>query len=158
MTGLDSRSRLGPIGPSPPGWTRLPRSLPSAVRSAPEQNTPPSPYSTATAASGSASNARKARPGRRPWAGRRRCGGRAGAGKRWSRDLTAPPGRTGQSWPAVVRAGAVRHVLLRREDTHDAQSRFGRRRADAPRSAPAQAGTSGTDGLALLPRSTCAVS
>ena len=60
MTGLDSRSRLTPIGASPSGATRLPRSVPSAVRSAPEQNTPPSPCSTAAAASGSASKARKA--------------------------------------------------------------------------------------------------
>jgi len=60
MTGLDSRSRLIPIGPSPSGATRLPRSVPIAVRSAPEQKTPPSPCSTATAAPGSASIARKA--------------------------------------------------------------------------------------------------
>src|SRR6202451_2910238 len=42
MTGLDSRSRLTPIGASPSGATRLPRSVPIAVRSAPEQNVPPS--------------------------------------------------------------------------------------------------------------------
>jgi hypothetical protein len=39
MTGLDSRSLLTPIGASPSGATRLPRSVPSAVRSAPEQKT-----------------------------------------------------------------------------------------------------------------------
>ena len=60
MTGLDSRSRLTPIGPSPSGAARLPRSVPMAVRSAPAQKTPPVPCSTATAASGSASKARKA--------------------------------------------------------------------------------------------------
>ena len=60
ITGLERRSRLMPIGPSPSAATRLPRSVPSAVRSAPEQKTPPAPCSTATAASGSASNARNA--------------------------------------------------------------------------------------------------
>ena len=59
-TGLDSRSRLGPIGPSPSSVTRLPRSVPIALRSAPAQKVPPAPVSTATAASSSASNARKA--------------------------------------------------------------------------------------------------
>src|SRR5690606_19091586 len=43
-------------GPSPSSATRLS----SAFRSAPAQNVPPSPHSTATAASGSSSNARKA--------------------------------------------------------------------------------------------------
>jgi hypothetical protein len=52
--------RVGPIGPSPSGATRLPRSVPTAVRSAPAQNTPPSPCRTATAAVSSASKARKA--------------------------------------------------------------------------------------------------
>ena len=60
MTGLDSRSRVGPIGPSPSGATRFCWSVPIAVRSAPAQNVPPSPYSTATEAESSASKARNA--------------------------------------------------------------------------------------------------
>lgn len=60
ITGLDSRIRVGPIGPSPSSVTWLPRSVPSALRSAPAQNVPPSPHSTAARASGSDSNSRKA--------------------------------------------------------------------------------------------------
>ena len=43
ITGLLSRIRVGPIGPSPSstGWTWLPRSVPIALRSAPAQNVPP---------------------------------------------------------------------------------------------------------------------
>ncbi len=55
-TGFDSRIRVGPIGPSPSSSIRLSM----ALRSAPAQNVPPSPYSTATLASSSASNARNA--------------------------------------------------------------------------------------------------
>ena len=43
ITGLLSRSRVGPIGPSPSAATRLPVAVPTAFRSAPAQNTPPSP-------------------------------------------------------------------------------------------------------------------
>lgn len=60
ITGLDSRRRVGPIGPSPSSATRLPRSVPMALRSAPAQNVPPSPQSTATRADSSASNSLKA--------------------------------------------------------------------------------------------------
>ena len=60
ITGLVSRIRVGPIGPSPSGATRLPRSVPTALRSAPAQKFPPAPVSTATAASSSASKSRKA--------------------------------------------------------------------------------------------------
>src|SRR5919201_1781907 len=60
MTGLASSMRLGPIGPSPLGARRLPRPAAMALRSAPAQNVPPAPHSTATRASASASNARKA--------------------------------------------------------------------------------------------------
>ncbi len=60
-TGLPSRIRVGPIGAS---WstssTRLPCSPPTALRSAPAQNVPPSPHSTATDWVSSASKARKA--------------------------------------------------------------------------------------------------
>src|SRR5438445_10117397 len=52
--------RVGPIGPSPSGARRLPRSVAMALRSAPAQKVPPAPHSTATRASPSASNARKA--------------------------------------------------------------------------------------------------
>src|SRR4030095_1592910 len=48
------------MGPSPWALTRLPRSVPTAFRSAPAQNVPPAPHSTATRASASASNWRKA--------------------------------------------------------------------------------------------------
>ena len=65
ITGLPSRIRVGPIGPSPSGATRLPAGLPTSFRSAPEQNTPPSPCRTATAASRSASNSRNASDQRR---------------------------------------------------------------------------------------------
>ncbi len=60
ITGFDSRSRVGPIGPSPSGSVRLRRSVATAVRSAPAQNVPPAPCRTATAAPSSASNARNA--------------------------------------------------------------------------------------------------
>ncbi|SKV71747.1 Uncharacterised protein [Mycobacteroides abscessus subsp. abscessus] len=56
ITGLDSRNREGPIGPGPCGCSSLPRSVPIALRSAPAQKVPLSPHSTATDASGSASN------------------------------------------------------------------------------------------------------
>src|SRR5919108_3304286 len=60
MTGLASSMRLGPRGPSPSGARRLPRPAAMALRSAPAQNVPPAPHSTATRASASASKARKA--------------------------------------------------------------------------------------------------
>ena len=60
ITGLDSRIRVGPIGPSPSSLTWLPRSVPIALRSAPAQNVPPAPYSTATDCDASASKARNA--------------------------------------------------------------------------------------------------
>ena len=60
ITGLPSRRRVGPIGPSPSSSTRLLRSVPRPLRSAPAQKVPPSPYSTATLAPSSASNARNA--------------------------------------------------------------------------------------------------
>ena len=60
ITGLPSRIRVGPIGPSPDSCTWLPRSVPIALRSAPAQKVPPSPYSTATLAPSSASKARNA--------------------------------------------------------------------------------------------------
>ena len=50
ITGLDSRSRDGPIGASPSGATRLVAGPPIAVRSAPAQNVPPAPKSTAARA------------------------------------------------------------------------------------------------------------
>src|SRR3970282_421701 len=59
MTGLESSMRVGPIGPSPVGLTRLP-SLPRALRSAPAQKVPPAPQSTAARVPVSASTARKA--------------------------------------------------------------------------------------------------
>src|SRR5205085_10598830 len=52
--------RVGPIGPSPSGARRLPRSVAMALRSAPAQNVPPAPHSTATRAAPSASKARNA--------------------------------------------------------------------------------------------------
>ena len=55
MTGLDRLIRVGPIGPWPSGSVRLPSGVPTAFRSAPAQNVPPAPNSTATDASGSAS-------------------------------------------------------------------------------------------------------
>jgi len=50
MTGLLSRMRVGPMGPSPAGSTRL--GLPAAIffKSAPAQNWPWSPQNTATLA------------------------------------------------------------------------------------------------------------
>src|SRR5688572_9700072 len=60
MTGLASSMRLGPIGPSPSGARRLPPPVAMALRSAPAQNVPPAPHSTATRAVSSASKARNA--------------------------------------------------------------------------------------------------
>src|SRR6516164_617104 len=60
ITGLPSRSRVGPIGPSPSGLARLPSGPPTALRSAPAQNVPPAPQSTATCADSSASKSRNA--------------------------------------------------------------------------------------------------
>ena len=60
ITGLDSFSLVGPIGPSPSGVVWFPSAVPTARRSAPAQNVPPAPNNTATAASGSASNSLKA--------------------------------------------------------------------------------------------------
>ena len=59
MTGLSSKRRVGPIAPSPSGATRFGSPAAIAFKSAPEQNVPPAPQSTATRASGSASKARK---------------------------------------------------------------------------------------------------
>ena len=59
IVGLESSMRVGPMGPSPVGLTRLP-SLPSALRSAPAQKVPPAPQSTAARVPPSASIARKA--------------------------------------------------------------------------------------------------
>lgn len=56
-TGFESNIRVGPMGPSPSGATRFPSPVDSALRSAPAQNVPPSPHSTATAAFGSSSKA-----------------------------------------------------------------------------------------------------
>ncbi len=67
--------RVGPIGPSPASVTRLPSPAASALRSAPAQNVPPAPVSTATAHDGSASNAPNAVHAGRPRSdGRPRCG------------------------------------------------------------------------------------
>ena len=60
ITGLPSSMRDGPIGPSPSGATRFGVPGAIALRSAPAQNVPWSPYSTPTRASSSASNARNA--------------------------------------------------------------------------------------------------
>src|SRR5204862_383571 len=63
ITGLPSSMRVGPTGPSPSGATRLARGAPSsriAFRSAPAQNLPPAPVSTATASASSSSKRRKA--------------------------------------------------------------------------------------------------
>src|SRR5215217_4133948 len=59
-TGLDSRSQVAPIGPSPSPATRSGSPAAIALRSAPAQNAPPAPVSTATAAPGSRSKARNA--------------------------------------------------------------------------------------------------
>src|SRR5215211_7340284 len=59
-TGLDSRSRVTPIGPSPSAATRSGSPAAIALRSAPAQKAPPAPVSTATEAPGSRSKARKA--------------------------------------------------------------------------------------------------
>src|SRR6185437_3851246 len=58
ITGLDSASRLGPIGASV--VTSGSSGLDIECRSAPAQNVPPAPHNTATLAESSASNARKA--------------------------------------------------------------------------------------------------
>ena len=50
----------GPSARRRPASTRLPAAVPIAFRSAPAQNVPPAPVSTATVAAGSASKARKA--------------------------------------------------------------------------------------------------
>src|SRR3954467_3536697 len=71
LTGFVSSSREGPIGPRgtappPAGKSRVfsgseaPASLEAYLRSQPAQKAPPAPQNTATAASGSRSNARKA--------------------------------------------------------------------------------------------------
>ena len=55
--------RVGPTGPSPSGSTRLARGAPGsciAFRSAPAQNVPFAPVSTATASDSSASKRRNA--------------------------------------------------------------------------------------------------
>ena len=56
ITGFPSLSRVGPIGPNSPSGS-MGRVSPSAIalRSAPAQNAPPAPVSTATSAFGSAS-------------------------------------------------------------------------------------------------------
>src|ERR1017187_5082244 len=59
ITGLDSRILVGPIGTVPSGSDKLAGS-PMALRSAPAQNVPPAPHSTATRASGSASKSANA--------------------------------------------------------------------------------------------------
>src|SRR4030095_10581516 len=48
--------RVGPLGPSPAGCRRRPCSVPRALRSAPAQNAPPAPQSTATRSASSLSN------------------------------------------------------------------------------------------------------
>ena len=60
ITGLDSVRRVGPIGPGP--WSGMGRRSPSAtaLRSAPAQNVPAAPVSTATERSSSPSKATKA--------------------------------------------------------------------------------------------------
>src|SRR5215470_13185465 len=58
MIGLVKASRLGPMGPSPSGASLSPRSVPRALRSAPAQNVPPAPQSTATRRRSSCSNSR----------------------------------------------------------------------------------------------------
>ena len=60
ITGLPRCIRVGPIGPSPSGEVRLPSGPPTALRSAPAQNVPPAPQSTATSAPSSASKSRNA--------------------------------------------------------------------------------------------------
>src|SRR5262249_20307057 len=59
-TGLESSMRDGPIGPSPSSVPRLPRPSDTPFRSAPAQNVPPAPVSTATGEESSASKRRKA--------------------------------------------------------------------------------------------------
>ena len=60
MTGLERVRRVGPIGPGP--WSGMGRRSPSAtaLRSAPAQNVPFAPVSTATERSSSSSKAKKA--------------------------------------------------------------------------------------------------
>jgi hypothetical protein len=63
ITGLVVSTRVGPTGPSPSGVTRLARGAPGsrmALRSAPAQNVPLAPVSTATPAVSSASKRPKA--------------------------------------------------------------------------------------------------
>ncbi len=63
ITGFPSSMRVGPTGPSPSGATRLARGAPSsriAFRSAPAQNFPFAPVSTATASESSSSKRRSA--------------------------------------------------------------------------------------------------
>ena len=58
ITGFESDRRVGPIGPS--AATSGSSEFDIACRSAPAQNVPPAPHSTATEAAGSASKARNA--------------------------------------------------------------------------------------------------
>src|SRR5262249_21125857 len=60
MVGLVKVKRLGPMGPWPSGASLSPRSVPRALRSAPPQNVPPAPQSTATRRRSSCSNSRNA--------------------------------------------------------------------------------------------------
>ena len=57
ITGLDSASRVGPIGPGSVLGHPVPVPAARAWRSAPAQNVPPPPVSTATEAESSASKA-----------------------------------------------------------------------------------------------------
>ncbi len=67
ITGLLSTSRVGPIGPSPSGVSRLPRPSTRAWRSAPEQNDPAAPVSMATLSASSASKRRNAAASASAW-------------------------------------------------------------------------------------------
>ena len=60
ITGFDNTILLGPIGPGPVRCTGLASGVPNALRSAPAQNVPLSPHSTATAAPSSLSNSSNA--------------------------------------------------------------------------------------------------
>ena len=79
-----SAMRVGPIGPGPLGSTRFGRPSETATRSAPAQNVPPSPQSTATLAAASRVE-RLERGDERVGgvAGRRRCAARGARGRRW---------------------------------------------------------------------------
>ena len=92
--------------------------VPTAFRSAPAQNTPPSPWSTATAASGSASNSRNA-VGERVGGRRRRprCGARAATAPRSSPARRARPGPR-RSWLAAPRSRAARTSRIDADDLH----------------------------------------